>query len=114
MAADVQAPLGSRESFRGLANLGLMAAPAVGELLGEAALAGRAKPPIQARTVTEAPITPEPTAPEPQPVPEAVAPVTAEPIQKTAEVLGFHLYGKNEWFPLLMRRLYYRKIHPYK
>src|SRR5258705_11382012 len=47
MASDVQSPLGSRESFRGIANLGLMAAPAIGEALGEAALLGRTKPPIQ-------------------------------------------------------------------
>jgi hypothetical protein len=48
MAKDVQAPLGSRESFRGLANLGLMAVPAIGESVGELAMAGE-KPPVQAR-----------------------------------------------------------------
>jgi hypothetical protein len=56
MAADVQSPLGSRESFRGIANLGLMAAPVVGEVLGEAALLGK-KPPIQGEALPQIPET---------------------------------------------------------
>src|SRR4051812_10315130 len=58
MSKDVMSPLGSRESFRGLANLGLMAAPAVGELVGEAALLGRTKPPIQGEALPQIPETP--------------------------------------------------------
>ena len=45
IAQDVSAPLGTKESFRGLAQILMMGAPAVGEAAG--AFRGIAKPPIQ-------------------------------------------------------------------